>query len=121
MKTTDLVIALVLLQVAITCNADPVEPRFRNLQVLPEDSGPREVLLVMKLITRSLGAHCATCHRTATRDFDSDDLPAKLVARVMMRLEQDLRPDLDWRNPPADLCFECHRGTLRPPVPGDTQ
>ena len=115
------VAATLALAAALPCRAQltparpDAAPRFSNLQVLPEDASVVEVFRVMKLMTRALGVQCQSCHRTATREFEADTLPMKAVARAMMHLEQARRPDLDWREPPADLCIVCHRGERHPP------
>ena len=100
--------------VTLSIDAAPSVTRFKNLQVLPEDASTSEVFQVMKLITRALGTECRTCHLTAERNFDSDERALKVMARAMMHLEQARRPDLSWRNPPPNLCIECHQGQLRP-------
>ncbi len=104
---------LVFWPAASAAQADPAA-RFGNLQVLPEDASASEVFQVMKLMTRALGTDCRACHRTAEREFDSDEMPLKATARAMMLLEQARRADLNWRDPPPDLCVECHQGQLRP-------
>ena len=93
-------------------------PRFSNLQILPEDATPAEVFQVMKLMTRALGTECRVCHRTGARDFAADAEPLKATTRGMMWLESTVRGGIDWRQPPADLCVDCHRGRLRPPPGG---
>jgi len=100
--------------VTLTSAAAPSATRFKNLQVLPEDASTSEVFQVMKLITRALGTECRACHLSAERNFDSDERALKVMARAMMHLEQARRPDLNWRNPPVNLCIECHQGQLRP-------
>ncbi len=105
-----------ILPIFTASGAEPVTTRFNNLQVLPEDASAGEVFQVMKLITRALGTECRACHRTAERDFDSDESALKVTARAMMQLEQARRGELNWRNPPASLCIECHQGQIRPPA-----
>ncbi len=112
MASTSL-IACFSLAVSIAAAA-PLPGRFKNLQVLPEESSTSEVFEVMKLITRALGTECSACHLTAERNYDSDELSLKVTARAMMLLEQARREQLSWRNPPATLCIECHQGQLRP-------
>ncbi len=105
------------LMLSATAGADPLESRFKNLQVLPEDASAAEVFQVMKLITRALGTECRACHLTAERNFDSDDLLLQVKARAMMQLEQARHDNLSWLDPPPGLCLDCHQGRLQPPVP----
>jgi hypothetical protein len=37
-------------------------PAPRNLQVLPKDTSPQDVLALMQQITRALGVQCTYCH-----------------------------------------------------------
>jgi hypothetical protein len=96
--------------------AEPFTPRFKNLQVLPENSTAAEVTEVMKLMTRALGSKCITCHQGAEREYHLDALPLKQIARTMMRLEEQRRASLNWSSPPGDLCLACHQGQLRAPA-----
>lgn len=89
-------------------------PRFSNLQVIPEDVEPAQLLRLMKLMTRALGTTCQACHRSETGDFAADALPLKTKARAMMRMEAARQPGLSWTSPPAGLCVDCHAGRLSP-------
>ena len=101
----------------LALGAEAGSREFSNLQVLPEDTSTVQLLDVMKDMSIALGAECRTCHRTDTRDFASDELPAKRTAREMMRMVARINS-----NPPQDgnlnttntSCYSCHRGQLRP-------
>jgi nitrate/TMAO reductase-like tetraheme cytochrome c subunit len=83
---------------------------FRNLRVLPDDIGREELIETMKVMTKSLGTDCRYCHRTDIPDFASDELKAKLVARQMMRMVEQMN-----RESPRSrvTCFTCHRGQTK--------
>ena len=85
-----------------------------TLEVPPLELNAAGGLGVMRLMTLGLGTACAYCHRTGNNDYASDSLPPKVLARAMMRLEEERRGGIDWRAPPADLCRSCHRGRLKP-------
>jgi hypothetical protein len=110
-------VAAILISAVQGVSAEPYTPRFKNLQVLPENSTAAEVTEVMKLMTRALGTQCVACHQGAEREYHLDALPLKHTARTMMRLEEQRRASLNWLSPPADLCLACHQGQLRPPAP----
>ena len=77
----------------------------------------------MQAITQGLGVECRHCHVEAAdgrNDFASDAVPAKNVARAMMRMTSGLNDKLavDLGRSAADLtrveCVTCHRGQLVP-------
>ncbi len=88
---------------------------FANLQVLPADISKDELKQTMKLITRSLGIKCDHCHLTDVRDFASDELRHKVVAREMMRMVERINRELlTWDDAPEATCFMCHHGQAKP-------
>ena len=92
-----------------------VPSRFTNLQVLPEQITKQELMRTMKRISRSLGAKCDHCHRTDTRDFASDELEHKRVAREMLQMVDRLNLELfTWEAAPEATCYMCHRGEHEP-------
>ena len=99
---------------------------FTNLEVLPADITKDQLKRHMKLITKSLGTKCDYCHRTDIRDYATDEIREKVVARDMMRmLERINREHFTWEGAPQATCFMCHRGEQEPQldpgggVPGD--
>ncbi len=92
-----------------------VPSEFANLQVLPADISKDELKRTMKLITRSLGTNCDHCHLTDVRDFASDELREKVVAREMMRMVERINRELlTWEDAPEATCFMCHHGQHKP-------
>lgn len=113
---------------------------FRNLQVLPRDIPRDQLLAIMRTFTRSLGVRCNHCHVvTATTpkeelDFPSDAKEEKRVARVMMRMTQQINgewlerveeaeghhEEQETAAAPAPMrvgCWTCHRGQPEPEMP----
>lgn len=103
-----------------------VPEEYTNLQVLPEDISRDRLMNVMRGFTSALGMRCSTCHvgeesrPLSTYDFASDDRPAKLKAREMMKMvgaiNGEYLPSLPRRRQPGvDVtCVTCHRGVARP-------
>jgi hypothetical protein len=97
-----------------------------NLKVLPRDIPARELINTMRGFTNALGVRCEHCHigeegePLAEFDFVSDDMPAKLKAREMLRMVGQINGEwlaaLPRRGTPAVevTCVTCHRGQARP-------
>jgi tetratricopeptide (TPR) repeat protein len=118
-------LAVVLLgAVAISVSAQPQEPAFKNLKVLPKDISDPELKATMFAFTRALGVRCTYCHvgeeHVKPEDFQKDDKPQKRVAREMMRMVHDINEDylghLETRAKPevGVKCATCHRGVAQP-------
>jgi hypothetical protein len=88
---------------------------FTNLEVLPADITKHQMKRYMKRITKSLGTKCDYCHRTDIRDYATDEIHEKVVAREMMRMLEKLnREHFTWEGAPQATCFMCHRGEQEP-------
>jgi hypothetical protein len=88
---------------------------FTNLEVLPTDITKYELKRHMKGITKSLGVKCDYCHRTDIRDYATDEIPEKVVARDMMRMVEWInREQFTWEEAPEATCFMCHHGEPEP-------
>ena len=92
----------------------------QNLQVLPKDIAGPDLTRTMRSIAGALGVECTHCH-VSMQDRASDDKPAKLIARKMLKMTMTINNDLlkDVGEPPAAgtqrvTCFTCHRGALKP-------
>ena len=96
-----------------------------NVQVLPENLTPIQVIGQMRNYTGALGVRCQYCHvgeegrDLATFDFVSDDKRPKRVAREMIRMVQMINGRLDSlpgreANGLQVTCNTCHRGVTRP-------
>lgn len=105
--------------IALPASAEEEQGRrvFTNLQVLPEDITVAELFENMKRITKALGVDCRSCHRTDIRDFASDEIETKRVARQMMQMVEQMNAQLSAAGADGDAtitCFTCHRGNRKP-------
>ncbi len=88
---------------------------FTNLEVLPADITKDELKRHMKLVTKSLGVKCDYCHRTDVRDYATDEIREKVVARDMMRMVERInREHFPWEGAAQATCFMCHHGQREP-------
>jgi hypothetical protein len=102
-------------------SAGAARPKLQVLQALPES----QLFPLMNLISESLGVRCDFCHVQAKPDFtktptnlggwvwDSDDKPAKRIARDMMRMTIDLNAR-SFGGRSRVTCVTCHQGALDP-------
>jgi hypothetical protein len=105
-------------------------PRPTNLQVLPKDISGRDLIATMRGYSKALGVECGFCHaqdpKTHQFNFASDAKPDKGMARIMIRMKDEINAKyLATINDPdasaADktvTCGTCHRGHTMP-VPFD--
>ena len=100
---------------------------FTNLQVLPSDIDPQQLIGLMQGAAQALGVNCAYCHVFNGRgapdnDFASDEKAPKNVARGMIRMVQQINMGLAENiDKPADEltsvgCMTCHRGSAIPMI-----
>lgn len=101
-------------------------PKPTNLQVLPKDTDPEQLIKIMRGFAGSLGVECNFCHaanpQTHKLDFASDAKEDKGFARTMMEMtrtinEQYMTKIDDPDAKPEDkrvTCGTCHRGHSMP-------
>ncbi len=121
-----LTLSLLLAWAAFSPAAAQIPKEFKNLQVLPKDIEQRQLIDTMRGFATDLGVRCNHCHvgedpmDFSTFDFASDEKETKRIARVMLRMVQQINgaylPDTKR---PADqrlevTCFTCHRSVTRP-------
>jgi tetratricopeptide (TPR) repeat protein len=119
--------AAALLVTASTAAQTPQTPwRAENLQIFPKDI-PRERLIQrMREFSFALGVRCQYCHAGGDGisfegvNFASDEKPAKVKARAMLRMVEQLNTvtlaQLPARaEPRVEVdCATCHRGLALP-------
>ena len=95
----------------------------RNLKVLPKDISEGELAGLMVRYSRELNVQCQFCHTEGPKgiDFASDESPAKLTARVMIGMLNDINTKYlaqvsDRRYAVPLTCGNCHQGQTTPPV-----
>jgi tetratricopeptide (TPR) repeat protein len=101
-----------------------VPDEFTNLKVLPEDISKRELMGIMRSFSGALGQRCNYCHVGENPndlegyDFASDDKEAKLVARIMMEMTNDINKshlaELKKEHVTRVRCITCHHGVEEP-------
>ncbi|HEX4067263.1 MAG TPA: c-type cytochrome [Acidobacteriaceae bacterium] len=101
-------------------------PKPTNLQVLPKDIAPEDLIKIMRGFTGALGVECKFCHtmnpETHKLDFASDTNPDKTIARTMIAMTLTINQDYmtkvnDPDATPEDKhvgCGTCHRGHSMP-------
>ena len=107
-------------------------PKPTNLKVLPQDISHQDLMKTMFGFSQQLGVQCTFCHAqnpdTHRTDFASDANPHKDMARVMIRMTDDLnakyltqlRAGAASEHPVS--CGTCHMGhevpaAFTPPPP----
>lgn len=83
----------------------------KNLQVLPSTMDRGQVVMVMRNFTAGLGVQCTYCH--VQGQFDSDENPKKNVARMMMKMVQQINMNFPDGKQHVS-CYTCHRGAEMP-------
>lgn len=101
-------------------------PKPVNLQVLPKNIAPEELVRMMRGISGALGVECNFCHAPNPKgrglDFASDAKPDKAMARIMMRMTKNINENFmtQIHDPDATAmdkhvsCGTCHRGHSMP-------
>ena len=100
--------------------------RLENVKALPADLPVRALIDTMASFTRALGVRCTHCHvgqesqPLESYNFVSDEKPAKVKAREMIRMVAAINNDhlgkLAERKDPRIVvsCATCHRGVTEP-------
>jgi tetratricopeptide (TPR) repeat protein len=104
--------------------AAQIPEKFTNLQVLPKDIARGPLVQTMRGFASALGVRCQHCHvgknpeDLGTFDFASDEKEPKKVARVMMRMTQEINtrllPAAGRTSVVTVQCITCHRGVKKP-------
>lgn len=109
-----------------------VPDKFTNLTVLPKEITKKNLVDVMRSFSSSLGVRCNFCHAgkegindpksLSEIDFASDKIPAKDIARVMMKMtgyiNNDQLPLIKEKGHIHKVrCVTCHKGMEHPPEP----
>lgn len=114
-----------LLLLACGTTVAQIPEEFKNLQVLPKDTDPRQLVQMMRGFASALGTRCWGCHvgeegmPLSQFDFASDAKPEKKIAREMLKMLREINATLgkiDLEHEPAleVSCATCHHGLKRP-------
>lgn len=126
LRRTSVIVAILLAFGHGTARAQlPTE--FTNLQLLPTDIDPGQLVGTMRDWAGGLGVRCNYCHvgpdNLVGADFASDDKPTKRTARTMLAMARSINRELLADLPTVDdgqrhqvvSCYTCHRGVAKPP------
>jgi tetratricopeptide (TPR) repeat protein len=104
----------------INCAVSAQQEKPVNLKVFPKDIDGQELRRIMQSFTGALGVKCGYCHEESApgkMDFASDRKKTKEVARVMLKMVDDINNInlANARKIDSDLnkveCITCHRGS----------
>lgn len=121
-----LIASVLVLGTAAGLGAQIPQPPWRNLEYLPKDITRPELLQRMREFSFALDVSCQHCHAGGNGTsfdgvvFASDDKPAKLKAREMLRMVDQINTGLLARLPSRAEprvtveCATCHRGSALP-------
>ena len=111
------IVVLCSLLLALIGGAAAQAPAPTNLQVLPKDMPQQQLFGMMQGVSAALGVQCNHCH--IPREFAKDDVPAKAVARSMIKMVMNMREHKDEFLPDGRdgkiNCWTCHRGSAMIP------
>ena len=103
-----------------------IPDHFTNLTVLPKTISKDDLIGVMRNFTEGLGVRCNFCHvgeegkPISTYDFASDDKDNKRIARVMLKMTNNINDDYiaqlkDFGENIIEVkCVTCHHGVKQP-------
>jgi Photosynthetic reaction centre cytochrome C subunit len=101
-------------------------PKPTNLQVLPKDIAPADLIATMRGFNKALGVECTFCHaedpQTHRTNFALDTKEDKGMARIMIAMTQEINAKYlsQIHDPDAMpeqktvVCSTCHRGNTMP-------
>jgi hypothetical protein len=90
----------------------PAASLFKNVKLLGAYSGDR-FMAAMQSMEANLGKKCALCHDIRGKDFASDAKKAKLRARDMIRMTEEINRR-SFGGTLRVSCWTCHRGDEQP-------
>jgi len=92
----------------------PVEQTKKNIKVL-QGLPSSQLIPVMAFMANSLGVTCAHCH---SKEYDSEEKPAKDAARKMIALQRAINQE-HYGGKLTVTCNTCHQGRVLPPATPD--
>lgn len=124
-KLQVLAVLTVFIFIGIAAVKQPVNDKFKNLQVLPKNITEDSLDKIMIGFNESLGVNCEYCHKLNKKAdsiiYDQDIKPEKEIARNMMRMTMDINKKyfqftetVTAEQIQAVTCFTCHRGVPMP-------
>jgi hypothetical protein len=89
----------------------PAQEVYRNIQSL-KNSPAGGLAMTMSVFAGALGVSCDHCHVDGR--WDSDAKPAKVTARLMLRLFSEIPTYFEASRQPSMQCYTCHQGSPKP-------
>ena len=110
--------------------ADPLEDwkpdKLVNIQVLPKDLTPDQVMSLMREWNEALNVDCVFCHRGqvgkpwSTYDFTDDSKARHETTRLMVTSTNELNEEFkdlgEMDQPTKVTCATCHRRSRHPEI-----
>lgn len=126
-KTIIATVSIVFIIISLAFTID-VQPRYKNLKILPQDISKEKLDSIMHNFCMSLSVKCAFCHvrNDAEKkwDFASDSVADKLITRKMMLMTNSINKKYFQEEMPEEAknaetivvvgCYTCHRGSALP-------
>jgi hypothetical protein len=84
---------------------------YKNIQATREDSAG-SLPMAMSIFAGALGVGCDYCHVLGR--WDSDEKPAKVTARLMLRMFDEIPHYFEEGHQPVMQCYTCHQGSPKP-------
>ncbi len=120
-KIKVLSVLAVFILVGIAAVKQPVNEKFKNLQVLPKNITNDSLDKIMDGFNASLNVDCKFCHvkdkKADTLIFEKDDKSEKEITRNMMRMTMDINKtyfqfneEVTAAQVQAVNCYTCHKG-----------
>ncbi len=116
-------VILLLSSLAAVLPGENVQPKFKNLKVLPKNISEEKLDSIMDNFNYSLGVKCIYCHVRADKgdelNFVSDGKSEKDIARNMLRMTDNINKKyFRFNNDKSALrpvtCITCHH---KNPIP----
>jgi recombination DNA repair RAD52 pathway protein len=106
--------------IGIAAVKQPVNDKFKNLQVLPKNITADSLDKIMDGFNAGLGVDCKFCHswnqEIYKMEFEKDIKPEKEIARKMMQMTMDINKkyfqfneDVNAAQVQAVTCYTCHK------------
>ena len=89
----------------------PAQEVYRNIQSL-KNSPAGGIPMTMSVFAGALDVSCDYCHVPGR--WDSDAKPAKVTARLMLRLFSEMPKYFEASRQPGMQCYSCHHGSPKP-------
>lgn len=106
-----LIISIVLISIVFA--NDEKMSELENVQVLPYTKKADIMKYMKKTVSKELGVKCNFCHNI--REYSSDEIEHKLVAREMMRMVLNINENTFKPMKRDEIsCWVCHRGQKHP-------